>query len=367
MAYGIPGRAARWAAVAILLALPAASCGQATAVDVVAESARPLHRILTAAADERGFSGAVIVERAGTIVLKSGYGLADRERGIPFTARTIAQVGSLTKQFTAMAVVDLWNQGRIELTDPVSRYLPEAAPPLASRTLHQLLTHSAGLPENCGRDFQAVTIAQLLRGCLAADGAVSEPGSFSYSNVGYSLLGAVVEAVAGVDLDTHLRRRFFQPLGMERTGYRFPAPSADDFALGYTGTAPQRPIHERIATLGDAWWNLKGNGGMQASPEDMHRWSVALRRGPVITDAMRAKALDRHVMRDPGVFVAYGWFVRTDDAGGTVRISHSGSDGVFFSTALWWPETDTFLYLVGSSGEAQTLEALRALLEALPA
>lgn len=354
-------------ALAVALALPAAAPGQApvTRPAVVAPEVARIHDTLTAAVTARAFGGAVIIERGGTVLLKSGYGLADRARGIPFTAGTIAQVGSLTKQFTAMAVLDLWRRGRLEPGDPVSRHLPGASGPLADRTLHQLLTHTAGLPDACGPDFRRTTLEDLLR-CLTEDGAVGPAGAVSYSNVGYSILAGVVEAASGQGLEAYLRSRFFEPLGMERTGYRFPAVPDTAFAMGYGRAGPQQPISERIAALGEAWWNLKGNGGMQASAEDMHRWGVALRRGPVITGEMRALAHGRHETMEPGVFAAYGWFVRTDEAGQVFRISHTGSDGVFFSAALWYPASDTFVYFVGNGGEEPTLAVLRAVLRQLP-
>lgn len=341
--------------------------GQAPTVraDVVADEMAAVHEMLAAAVDEVDSGGAVVVEQAGTVLLSSGYGLADRERGVPFTPRTIAQVGSLTKQFTAMAVLDLWRQDRLGLNDPVSRHLPEASGPLADRTLHQLLTHTAGLPEYCGPDFQRTTLDGLLR-CLEAEGAVGPTGSVSYSNPGYSVLAAVVESVSGTRLDAYLRARFFAPLGMDRTGYHFPTMPDTAFALGYGTGGVQRPISERIAPMGDAWWNLKGNGGMQASAEDMHRWSAALRHGPVITDAMRTMAFAAHETRDPGVHAGYGWFVRTDENGDVFRISHTGSDGVFYAAALWYPRTDTFVYFVGNGGEQPTLGVLRKLLAELP-
>lgn len=352
--------------LALLALLPSAPTAGQAAADVVAEDMAPLHAMLTAAVDEVGFGGAVVIEREGAILLEAGYGLADRERGIPFTPQTIAQVGSLTKQFTAMAVLDLWRRGRLELDDPVSRHLPEASDPLAGRTIHQLLTHTAGLPEYCGPDFQRTTMDDLL-GCLEAEGAVSPAGPVSYSNPGYSVLGAVVESASGMGLEAYLRARFFGPLGMDRTGYHFPTKPDTAFALGYGPGGVQRPISERIEPMGDAWWNLKGNGGMQASAEDMHRWSVALRHGPVISDAMRTVAFTAHETRDPGVHAGYGWFVRTDESGDAFRISHTGSDGIFYAAALWYPRTDTFVYFVGNAGEQPTLGVLRQLLAELRA
>jgi CubicO group peptidase (beta-lactamase class C family) len=342
---------------------PVAGQDPPAAPDVVADEMAPLDELLNAAVEEVQFGGAVVIERAGTVLLQAGYGLADRERRIPFTPRTIAQVGSLTKQFTAMAVLDLWRRGRLGLNDPVSRHLPGVPGPLADRTIHQLLTHTAGLPEYCGLDFQRTTLEDLLA-CVEVEGAVSPAGSVSYSNAGYSVLAAVVESVSGMGLEAYLRDRFLVPLGMHRTGYHFPATPDTAFALGYGPGGAQRPISERITPMGDAWWHLKGNGGMQASAADMHRWSIALRHGPVIDDTMRAMAFSPHETRDPGVHAGYGWFVRTDE-NGIFRISHTGSDGVFYAAALWYPRSDTFVYFVGNSGEQRTLGVLRRLLAEL--
>ena len=334
--------------------------GAGPSVDVVADEMQPLHRMLEAAAEE-GFGGAVVVERAGVVLLKAGYGMADRGVGVPFTPRTIAQVGSITKQFTAMAVIDLWRRGLLDFTDPVSAFLPQVTGPLADRTLHQLLTHTGGLPEYCGPDFERTTLDDLLA-CLNGS-ALGPVGPVSYSNPGYSVLAAVVEAVADTSLEAVLEQRFFRPLGMESTGYSFPGHPDRGLAHGYGSEGPTPPISVRIAALGDAWWALKGNGGMQASVDDMLRWSRALRRGPVITTAMRDLAFSGHETREPGIQVGYGWFVRTDEAGRVWRVSHSGSDGTFFAAALWYPRTETFIYLVGNSGESNVRPIVSRVLE----
>src|SRR5262245_39580373 len=114
-----------------------------------------------------GFGGAIIVEMDGKVVLEEGYGWADRERHVPFTPSTIAQVGSLTKQFTATAVVDLALQGKLKFSDPLSKYLKGVPAKAAGITIHQLLTHTAGLPESCGDDFDRVSREDLTRRCLA--------------------------------------------------------------------------------------------------------------------------------------------------------------------------------------------------------
>jgi CubicO group peptidase (beta-lactamase class C family) len=311
-------------------------------------------------AAERGFGGAVVVERHGKVLLERGYGWANREKQVPFTKDTVAQIGSLTKQFTAAAIVALWNDGKLDLHAPLARYLPEAPSPARDRTLHQLLTHTAGAPEYCGPDFVRRTAKEFLLVCLAAD-RMNDVGPPSYSNVGYSALGLVVEAVSGVSLESYLERRLLAPLGLERTGYRFPDLDPSRMAHGYGGGGMQLPISQRLAELeGDAW-NLYGNGGMQASASDMARWHRALRSGgDVVTAGMRDALFTPHVHRDGEVYVGYGWFLRIRPDDSVRRISHSGSDGIFFAYAMWEPDAELFFYFVGNNGEAAVLETLRA-------
>jgi len=316
-----------------------------------------------------GFGGAIIVERDGNVILKSGYGWADRERHIAFTPSTIAQVGSLTKQFTATAVVDLALQGKLTLSDPVSTYLKDVPAKASSITIHQLLTHTAGLPDDCGDDFDLVSREDLTQRCLAGMD-VSPPGKFSYSNFGYSLLAAVVETVSGQSLEMYLAVRFFQPLHMARTGYFFSPSLHDRLACGYDNDTLQAPMSDRLQTLRPDFWNLKGNGGMQASVEDMYAWYRALSSSSVVPDTLRNMLTTPYVERDDGAKYGYGWFLRTDENGTVEQISHTGSDGVFFSAFVWRPIDRVFYYLVTNSGEKAGAEeastVLRTLRNSLP-
>jgi CubicO group peptidase (beta-lactamase class C family) len=317
-----------------------------------------------------GFSGAVIVEDHGVVILKAGYGWANRARRIPFTASTIAQVGSLTKQFTAAAVVDLATQGKLGFDDALARHMARVPPAAADLTIHQLLTHTAGLPPACGGDFDRVTRNDLVSRCLANLTPRPAP-AFAYSNLGYSLLGAVVEQVSGRPVEAYLAGRFFKPLGMTRTGYFFGDALQDSLAAGDTGGDPQPPISDRLRGLAPAFWNLKGNGGMQASTEDMYTWYRALSNGPVFTAPMRLALMTPHVQRDAEVGYGYGWFVRAGPDGRVEQVSHTGSDGVFFSAFVWRPLDRTFYYMVTSSGEKTGAEVaslvLRRLREGTPA
>lgn len=295
------------------------------------------------------FRGAIIVEMDGAVVLKAGYGWANRERRVGFTTSTIAQVGSLTKQFTATAAVDLALQQKLRLSDPLPKYLKDVPAKAASITVHQLLTHTAGLPDNCGGDFDRVSRKDLTHRCLAhLDPAPS--GKFAYSNLGYSLLAAVVEKASGEAIEDYLAKRFFRPLGMIRTGYFFSDFLGGSMALGYSDAGPQPPISDRLRPLNPAFWNLKGNGGMQASAEDMYAWYRALSLGPVIGDRIRQALLTPHARRDDGVAYGYGWFLRVRDDGQVEQVSHTGGDGVFFAAFVWRPVDRSYYYLVTNTG-----------------
>jgi CubicO group peptidase (beta-lactamase class C family) len=245
-----------------------------------------------------GFSGAVIVEEDQKIVLKAGYGWANRERRIPFTPRTIAQIGSLTKQFTATAIVDLSVRGKLDLSDPLGKFFP--VPPASSAiTLEQLLTHTSGLPDACGDDFERLTRDELVGRCLRK--LENPPGKkFAYSNLGYSVLGAVVEKVSGEPLELFLSETFLRPLAMTDTGFFFPKAVHDRLAFGYAKNS-MAPISDRLEQMDSAFWNLKGNGGMQSTAEDMERWHRALASGPVPSARVRQMLASPHARREDGI------------------------------------------------------------------
>ncbi len=298
-----------------------------------------------------GVSGAVLLEQDGKVTLRAGYGYANREQKIAFTTKTIAQIGSITKQFTAMAVIDLWHQGKLDLTKPVKTYLPQTAEPAASATLEQLLVHTSGMPDECGDDFDRVSKTDFLSKCAATPLAFPAGTKYQYSNAEYTLLAMIVEQVSGGSIEGYLKNHFFRRLGMNETGYTFPGVPRERFAVGYADGKPQGVIDQTFAPLGDDFWNLKGNGGIQATTEDMYRWYQALSGPDDVAQAMRDAVTAPHYKREDDISEGYGWAIRTAPDGHVVQVSHSGSDGVFFSYVCWRPDDKTFFYFVSNSGE----------------
>lgn len=275
----------------------------------------------------KGFGGAILLEQKGETILNRGYGFADRENKIPFTPETVAQIGSITKSMTALAILTLAREGKIDLEKLAKFYLPAAADPAGSATLHQLLTHHAGLINSCGDDDERVSVDDLLRSCMARPLGYP-PGTDHYSNMGYSILAAIVEKVSGESWENYLRDHIWQPIGMTRTGYRhFDNVSPSDFAVGYLSDKRQTPILERLNTLNGNDWNLHGNGGIQASTLDMERYYRALSgKLPGIPADIATEMTTPHEPMGGEAWEGYGLFVRLDAKNKPYRIGFSGSD-----------------------------------------
>lgn len=300
-----------------------------------------------------GFGGTIIIDKAGQPLLRQGYGFADRAKRIPFTIDTVAQIGSVTKAMTALAVLELARDGKLDLQRPVKDYMPDAAEPAASATLHELLTHHAGLRDTCADDFDRVSRDDILHRCMAL--ALAFPrGSDHYSNMGYSILAALVERVSSVSWEDYLRNHLWRPLGMAHTGFAyFDSGSRTDFASGYLNDTQQALINEKITSLDGNDWALRGNGGVQSSAIDMERFYFALtgKIPGIPTDVARAMTTPHEAMGGEA-WEGYGLFVRLDAGNKPYRIGFSGSDGVFFSYFGWLPQQDVFFYVVGNNGEA---------------
>jgi CubicO group peptidase (beta-lactamase class C family) len=321
-------------AIALNGLLASAGCGQArdTAAGVVdgALGARIDEYLMQAAAF--GFAGAVLVAKDGQVILHRGYGLADRERGIPITAETVFDIGSITKQFTAAAILKLEQQGLLQVSDPIARYFDAVPADKAGITIHHLLTHSAGLEDIFGDDYELMPRDSLVGLALRSE-LLWEPGTrHRYSNAGYSLLGAIIEKVSGRPYEDFLASRLFEPAGLTQTGYRLPDWPEERVARGYRGGQDWgTPLDKNWAEDGP-YWNLRANGGLLSTVGDLYRWHVALEDDAVLDRASRDKMFTPHVPEneEETSFYGYGWAI-TPTSRGTNLIWHDGGNGYFFA------------------------------------
>jgi CubicO group peptidase (beta-lactamase class C family) len=278
-----------------------------------------------------GFSGSLLVARHGGIVIDKGYGLAEREHGIPYTAGTLFDVASISKQFTAAAVLKLEMAGRLAVEDTLGKFFPDAPPDKAPISLHQLLTHTAGIVDTVGGEYEPVSRQEMLRRAFAAPLQFAPGRRYRYSNAGYSLLAAVVETVSGQPLGDYLRSHLFLPAGMRHTGHRLPPLDRQPLAHGYTrdGADWGTPLDHPWAPDGP-FWDLRGNGGILSTTGDMYRWHLALAGNSVLSSAEREKYQTPYVSegRQSHSHYAYGWSV-TRAPDGTRLLSHVGGNLVF--------------------------------------
>jgi CubicO group peptidase (beta-lactamase class C family) len=297
-----------------------------------------------------GYSGSVLVARGGRVLLHQGYGLADRARGRPYTAETLFDVASISKQFTAAAILALEMEGKLRVEDPLGRFFPGAPADKAAITLHQLLTHTSGLRDTFGEEYEAVTRQELLRRVFASR-LLGPPGRrYRYSNGGYSVLAAVVEVASGHTYDDFLRGRLFGPAGMRHTGFRLPARALALLAHGYTADGDWgTPLDHPWAPDGP-WWDLRGNGGILTSTGDLYRWHLALAGDAVLARPQREKYIRPYVSEGRWAHTdyGYGWSVGKSPTG-KLEVSHIGGNGAFESDFRRYLGDDAVIVLSGNS------------------
>ena len=299
------------------------------------------------------FMGSVLVVQAGDVLLEKSYGFADLETKTPFTPATKFRIGSLTKQFTAAAILLLEQDGRLTLDDPVSQQVPDAPPAWEKVTLFHLLTHTSGIPSVTSLPGYATwkqspsTPAQTL--AHVRDLPLEfEPGEkFNYSNSGYILLGHILERLTGQSYPTFLRTRILEPLGLHDTGYDSPDAVVPDRATGYVA-GPNGLIDAPVIHMDFP----HAAGGLYSTPRNLLRWNEALFGGQLLSPASLEKMVTP--FKDD---YALGLIVKNGP--GTKVIDHGGGIEGFNSHLAFYPESKlTVVVLANVNGPATPLAAL---------
>ncbi|WP_331767455.1 serine hydrolase domain-containing protein [Embleya sp. NBC_00896] len=280
--------------------------------------------------------GTVATARDGELVGCQGRGPANREENRAAGCDTVYDIGSVTKSFTAAAVLKLEMTGALRVTDPIGAYLDPVPDDKRAITVHHLLTHTSGLPEGLGDDYEPLTRDAMLDRALAAP-LRSVPGTvFAYSNTGYSVLAAIVEKASGTGYAEFLTRSLFEPAGMTRTGYLLADPRRDDVAVEYDrdGRAHGTPLDHPWAPDGP-YWNLRGNGGLLSTARDMYRWYRALQGDAVLNAGAKAKMFTPHVPEGDGSTgsYGYGWTI-LPSPGGPIATHDGGNDWSYARYAI---------------------------------
>lgn len=310
-----------------------------------------------------GFSGAAIVEHEGKVVLRKGYGLRDRESRHPYTPDTVQTHGSITKQMTGAAILLLEDRGALSVRDPIGRYFDDVPADKRAITIHQLLTHSAGLPGSIGRDNEPIGAEAFVDRAMAAPLAF-EPGSgYSYSNTGFSILGIIVERLSGKDYEAFLREELLLPAGLAETGYLLAEWDLNRLAQGYREGEPWGRVYRREWREDGPGWHLRANGGLHTTVDDMHRWLETVRGRGMLPEDAAERWTTGYVDEGGGDSkYAYGWAVHDTELGSMV--AHNGGNGIFSADFVWLPEQEFFLYIQGNTSVIAAARQRDALLAA---
>lgn len=349
--------------LAVLTTAPLATPAIAADAPVVSgETGRKLDEYL-ARLERFGFSGGALAVRGKDVVLMKAYGSADRERGVRLATDSVFSLGSITKQFTAAAILTLEMAGKLSVTDPIAKHLDGVPADKQSITLHHLLTHSSGLESDFSpTDFEPVGREEYVGRALRSRLLFTPGEGYEYSNAGYSLLAAIVERVTGQEYEDYLAARVLRPAGMRETGYKAPGWAASRVAHGYRDGEDWGTIVERIRPAGAPYWMLRGNGGLHTTLADMLAWHRALDSDRVLSKAAREKYFKPYVAEGPGArsFYAYGWAVGKSRRGTTV-VQHNGGNGVYVAEFLRFPEEDAMLFLTSTDAALKATPVVEVL------
>ena len=296
----------------------------------------------------------VLVQRHGQTLLRKAYGMADLELGVPMRPDYIFRLASLTKQFTATAIMILVDEGKVGLRDDLRKYVPEYPSHGPVVTIEQLLTHTSGVPDFGDLPaFEALAHQDLTHEqfvALIKDVPLDFPPSskWKYSNSGYYLLGMVIERVSGKRYSQFLQERIFGPQQMTHTGY-------DDGARILGGRVPG---YERSDRDGKVSFTHAQHvamsvpfaaGGLVSSVDDLARWDAAITAGKVLQKASWSRMFTTVQLSDgKAMQYGFGWGIRRQF--GQRVVAHSGEIAGFHSTFLRLPDEQTMVVILCNSG-----------------
>ena len=294
----------------------------------------------------------VAVARGDHLIVDEGVGMADLEWKAPADAKSPFRIGSLTKQFTAAAIMKLHEQGKIGLDDPLSKYLPDFDTEGHTVTIRQMLTHTSGIPNYTAQPGFFVKEAPLdltdeqLLATIKGVPFDFEPGTkWAYSNTNYYLLGMIVAKLSGMTYADYMQQAFFGPLGLTHTRHGATAPIIPERAQGYS----YRPAtHEHLNSAAISMNVPGGAGALVPTAGDLLRWQIALTGGRAVSPASYHEMIASAVPTGQGD-AKYGFGLGIGTQMGHQVISHNGGINGFNSVLSYLPDVGLRIAVISNS------------------
>ena len=299
--------------------------------------------VLAEAFPADGPGGTAIVVKKGEVVYHGAHGMANLELDVAMKPENVFRIGSITKQFTAMAILKLAEDGKLSLDDLVTKFFPNH-PNAKNITVRHLLNHTSGIKgdsemsvwtaEKRRQDF---TLTELVK-FLQDEPVNAPPGEqWTYSNTGFLILGAIIEKVSGQLYDAYLAEQFFEPLGMDDTQFDYTMKIIPNRVPGYsTGILGLQNTPYLSMT------QISSAGSLLSTVSDLSKWYHGLAAGKVVSPASLALALEPTVLND-GTKHDYGFGLISIKEEGNVRFGHNGSVNGFFADSRYFPEDEIFV------------------------
>jgi CubicO group peptidase (beta-lactamase class C family) len=293
---------------------------------------------------------ALLVMKDGKPLVRKAYGMADLELGVEMRPDHVFRIGSMTKQFTAVAILMLMEKGQLALDDPLTKFLPDYPMQGRTVTVEHLLTHTSGiqsytnLPEWPPLQRKDMTVAEII--ALSKDKPFEfEPGErWNYNNSGYILLGAIIEKVSGMKYEAFLQKHIFDPLGLKNTFYGSATRIIPRRITGYASGANNSFLNAEYLSMTQPY----AAGSLLSTVDDLASWNEALLAGKLIKRESLEKAWTPYKLKDgSSTRYGYGWGVGTVD--GRRVISHGGGIFGFSSDGILYPEDRLIVIMLTNS------------------
>ena len=300
------------------------------------------------------FRGTIVAERNGQVVVDRSYGLAVEEWQVPNSRNAKYEIASLSKQFTAAAILQLADKGKLSVEDPVSKYYAESPVSWKGMTIHHLLTHTSGLPEDEWENFYKgkctpYTTDEQVKTFRDRPLGFPPGTSWKYRNTEYYLLAYIIEKVSGESYGAYLAHHVFEPLKMSHSGFTPMTAIVPQMAQGYSregNVLTRREYFDRSMET--------GAGGIYSTTEDLLRWNHALNSPGLLS----TRSLELMFTAHPPGNYGYGWFVETSPRR---KVYHEGGDPGFAAFEARYPDQHLVIIVLANEDDSPVRDIAEAL------
>ncbi|MFC2117940.1 serine hydrolase domain-containing protein, partial [Bacteroidota bacterium] len=298
---------------------------------------------------ENGFSGYVFIIKENEIIYSKGFGYSDKELLITIDKSTVFDIGSLTKQFTAAAILKLEMEGKLSVSNTLSTFFSDIPEDKKDINIHQLLTHTSGFRWGTGDEYEVLNKEAMLKRAFSSELESESGKEFNYSHMGYNILGAIIEEASGISYEEYLNEKLFKPAGMKNTGYIIPVWDNEKISHGYTQNKDWgKPTDHPWSDKGP-YWNFHASGGILSTPEDMFKWDKALKTNKILSEDVKERFFMAHVSRgDRRSPYGYGWSVFSSRRN-TTGVVHNGGNGKFFNELMRYIDDEVTIYVCSNN------------------